>query len=93
MVRREDVEPELIESITVVLCQLDDFQGLRDILDAKDVARFLSELHKIFHAAIHRNNAYSIQVNGDRVLIYPGACKVALALLTGGCLFLGVYLL
>ncbi|KAK2188472.1 hypothetical protein NP493_131g02009 [Ridgeia piscesae] len=71
VVRREDVEPELIESITVVLCQLDDFQGLRDILDAKDVARFLSELHKIFQAAIHRNNAYSIQVNGDRVLIYP----------------------
>jgi len=32
-------------------------------------------------------------VNGDRVLIYPSAYTVALALLPGGYLFLGVYLL
>lgn len=72
MVQCEEVEPQLVESVTVMLCQIDDFHGLLDNMDISTAAQFLSEVHKTFHAAVLRNNAFSVQVNEDSILIYPG---------------------
>ena len=75
VIRCKDVEPDLIESITVMLCQLDDFQGLTKMVAFSLVADFLSELHRVFQSAARNNNTFGILVNEDRVLIYPGDLK------------------
>ena len=61
----------------MMLCQLDDFQGLTNMVAFSLVADFLSELHRVFQAAARNNNTFGILVNEDRVLIYPGDLATA----------------